>query len=78
MSESRTHAAAGGSISPDTLEARLAGLTACVPGFAFLRRQNPDKSLSYDWFSDTVWNVLGFSGDEMAVNKVGCLHVIHW
>ncbi|MBI2240386.1 MAG: EAL domain-containing protein [Magnetospirillum gryphiswaldense] len=78
MSESKTHAAEGEASSPDILKARLAGLTACVPGFAFLRRQHPDSSLTYDWFSDSVHQVLGFTPDEMGVNQAGCLHVVHW
>ncbi len=78
MSEPRTHAAESEVNSPDILQARLAGLTACVPGFSFQRRQQADKSLSYDWFSDNVQSVLGFSPAEMGVNQAGCLHVIHW
>jgi len=78
LSEPRTHAAESEVNSPDILQARLAGLTACVPGFSFQRRQQADKSLSYDWFSDNVQSVLGFSPAEMGVNQAGCLHVIHW
>ncbi|MEO0036639.1 MAG: hypothetical protein RLZZ501_2662, partial [Pseudomonadota bacterium] len=51
---------------------------ACLPGFAFVRRQSPEGAIDYPWFSDGVEAVLGFTPQAMGVNARGCLHVIHW
>ena len=67
-----------GAATPETLAARFAGLIASLPGFAFLRRLNLDGTIAYDWFSDNIRRVLGFTPGEMGVNAFGCLHVVHW
>ena len=59
-------------------EARLGGLTANLPGFAFQRVMTADGVISYPWISDGVETLLGFAVASMGVNSKGCLHVVHW
>ncbi|HSV29615.1 MAG TPA: PAS domain S-box protein, partial [Candidatus Omnitrophota bacterium] len=60
------------------MSARLDGMAASLPGFAFQRRMDPSGALSYPYFTDNVRDVLGFEPAAMAVNAKGCLHVVHW
>ncbi len=83
--DSRTPNAAGiargeDGIAPpaEDLAARLDGIAASLPGFAFQRRMGADGSLSYPLFSGNVERVLGLAPEAMAVNSRGCLHVVHW
>nr|WP_231920674.1 EAL domain-containing protein [Magnetospirillum sp. XM-1]CUW37684.1 putative Signal transduction protein \ len=59
-------------------EARLGGLTANLPGFAFQRVLGPDGALQYPWFSHSIRALLGFAPEAMGVNSQGCLHAVHW
>jgi diguanylate cyclase (GGDEF)-like protein/PAS domain S-box-containing protein len=59
-------------------EARLDGMTANLPGFAFQRVQDPDGTIRYPWFSPSIRSVLGFDPSAMGVNSQGCLHAVHW
>jgi diguanylate cyclase (GGDEF)-like protein/PAS domain S-box-containing protein len=59
-------------------EARLEGLTANLPGFAFQRVMTPDGAIHYPWFGCSIRQVLGFAPESMGVNSQGCLHVVHW
>jgi diguanylate cyclase (GGDEF)-like protein/PAS domain S-box-containing protein len=59
-------------------EARLDGLTANLPGFVFQRVLAPDGTLAYPFFSESVYDVLGFAPAAMGVSSKGCLHVVHW
>jgi diguanylate cyclase (GGDEF)-like protein/PAS domain S-box-containing protein len=60
------------------LAARLDGLSASLPGFAFQRRMDPDGTVSYPHFSETLKTVLGIGPDAMTINGKGCLNIIHW
>lgn len=60
------------------LRARLDGIAASLPGFAFQRRLEADGTLSYPFFSGNLGDVLGLEAADMAVNAKGCLHVVHW
>ncbi|WP_231848923.1 sensor domain-containing protein [Paramagnetospirillum magneticum] len=59
-------------------EARLDGLTANLPGFAFQRSLGTDGTIHYPWFSPSIRSVLGFAVESMGVNSQGCLHAVHW
>ncbi len=64
--------------SPVELAARMEGLTASLPGFAFQRRMDIDGTLSYPRISGNVHTVLGFEPEAVGVNAKGCLHAVHW
>lgn len=63
---------------PGEAAVRLEGFAASLPGFGFQRRMAPDGAISYPFFTDSVFRILGFEPGAMAVNTKGCLHVTHW
>ncbi len=65
-------------LDADEAAARLDGIAASLPGFAFQRRMTEAGDLLYPLFTDHVRDVLGFAPDAMGVNAKGCLHVVHW
>ncbi len=59
-------------------EARLDGLTGALPGIAFRRVMTPDGQISYPWFSNSLFDILGYAPDSMASGQNGCLNAVHW
>ena len=54
---------------------RILADMGCV---SWRREMTADGTISYPWFSDNIWDILGFTPQEITVNGRGALTVIHW
>jgi diguanylate cyclase (GGDEF)-like protein/PAS domain S-box-containing protein len=59
-------------------EEHYASLVAAMPGIAFRRVMDTAGAIHYPYFTESVYDILGFKPAGMKVSARGCLHVVHW